>query len=142
MAETHEQRRERLARVMCELAGHDPDWLEPGNCPTGVDAEALTIPDGRNAGGDFCHFLWRQFVKGADAIIASDEAAGLVCVPREATDEMIKAGANAFAGLEYPCKDDNPWFQMELRLGLYAPDCAVSYAAMIDAAQGKPVGSE
>jgi len=128
--ETREQRRERLARVLCKLAGYKPDQLEPGDCPTGVDAEALAVPDGRNAGGDFCHFLWRQFVKRADAIIASDLAAGVVCVPGEATEHAICLGDEAIIRhLDNLVKAD----------GTPAESC---WRAMIDAAQGKPVGSE
>ena len=44
----------------------------------------------------------------ARAIRAPDEAAGMVLVPREATEEMIQAGANA----QYPMGPAEVWRAM------------------------------
>lgn len=46
--------------------------------------------------------------EAARAIRASDEAAGMVLVPREATEEMIQAGANA----QYPMGPAEVWRAM------------------------------
>ena len=59
---TTAETREKLARKLCELAGGDPDYLEPG--------DALGV-DGVKPNGDKAHFFWREWLEDADAIIAA-----------------------------------------------------------------------
>lgn len=65
---------ERVARVLCSIAGHNPDALAPGNCPESQDDDkAMVVADGYNAKGEFCHFYWRAFATEARAAIAECE---------------------------------------------------------------------
>lgn len=77
---------ERAARALCELAGYDPEYLEPGNViihpmddveawasPEGVHLDTLadngTRPPDGNDGKDPCHFMWRQFIERAQVAL-------------------------------------------------------------------------
>jgi len=42
------------------------------------------------------HQMWEAYLTTSDAILAAMDAAGLVVVPRDPTEEMAKAGKNAF----------------------------------------------
>ena len=53
---------EKIARIICEDRGYDPDRLEPGNLPR---------KDGVCPNGDPGHFMWRQFVPLAKRIITA-----------------------------------------------------------------------
>lgn len=64
---------ERVARVLCQRNGYDPDSIEPGDLPR---------VDGRLKNGDPGHFLWREFVAPARAAIEA---------MREPTDGMLEA---------------------------------------------------
>ncbi len=77
---------------MCKADGHDPDRLVVGNL---IDDDELLVADDWSPDGEFCHFLWREWVPLAIAVAASDAAAGVVSVPAEATDDMAIAGVLA-----------------------------------------------
>jgi hypothetical protein len=53
---------EKVARILCEDRGYDPDKLEPGNLPR---------VDGKCKNGDPGHYIWREFVPLAKKIIKS-----------------------------------------------------------------------
>lgn len=52
---------EKLARLLCEQQGNNPDYLEPG--------DALGT-DGHNAKGEPCHFLWRHYEEDAAEVLS------------------------------------------------------------------------
>ncbi len=82
---------ELVARVLCEERGYDPDALEPGNVIVRItdnlekweSAEGVFIdrladngtrpPDGYNRKGEPCHFMWRQYIKTAQAVVKALE---------------------------------------------------------------------
>lgn len=67
---------ERVARILCEQSLCNPDALEPGDI-YGID--------GYKRNGDPAHFMWREFVERARAVIEA------MHVPIEA---MVDAGLN------------------------------------------------
>ena len=56
---------EKVARVICENSGYDPDSLEPGDLPR---------IDGTCPNGDPGHFMWRTYIKLAKKIIKALDA--------------------------------------------------------------------
>jgi len=52
---------EKIARIICEDKGYDPDYLEPGPEP---------ITDKILNNGDPAHYLWREFTPLARKIIS------------------------------------------------------------------------
>jgi hypothetical protein len=97
---------ERVARVLCECDGYDPDQLEPGNTPYHDNTEVV---DGRLRGGPAFR-LWRLYAKDARAALEA---------LREPTEGMLGAA----------------WPKVTVGLADGEPEHLVAlYQAMMDAA--------
>jgi hypothetical protein len=89
------------ARALCKERGYDPDQLEPGDLP---------CVDGRNAKGEPCHFLWRDFAPRALLVLKAI---------REPTQTMLDAAwkADDYVGAEWTVMLDAELAVAEASLG-------------------------
>jgi hypothetical protein len=52
---------------------------------------------------------------------------------REPETDVLKAGVAGADAVSYECDGADPWFQLEMKAGTYAPECMASFTAIIDA---------
>lgn len=84
-----------LARHECIVRGISPEYLEPGNCPSGCDDEdALIVADGYRGNGDFCHFAWRGFVPQIKGQLLALNDEGYRVYRKDEVEGMLKALEN------------------------------------------------
>jgi len=81
--------RERLARALCAATGNEPDEMVGGDVPLWLE-EDDPLTKALIEEGAVQHPRWMNQAYFADAVLAEIAAAGMVLVPREPTEAMLR----------------------------------------------------